>query len=173
MTEVTMRTINDMGSKEFIQRFGGVYKNAEWAAQEAYECRPFASLKSLSTTLSAMVRAAPHDAQRRVLRSYQGLGGLISVASPAPQAGGEAIPAGLDRLSPEEFAQFRSMNKSYEERFDIPFVIDFSGLSKNQVMADLERRLRHEPEVELGVALLEVGKMADRALLDLYVELKP
>ena len=164
MTEDAMLAVNKLSRDAFIARYGSLYANADWAAAEAYACRPFVSLKALNATLSAMIGAAPQEAQRRVLRGYVGLETLLAVASGVPQAP-SGVPAGLDRLAPEIFAQFRSLNKAYEHRFDMPFILDMTGLEAIDVMAALESRLQHKPEVELHVALQEITRMAEAKLL--------
>ncbi|MCP1245479.1 2-oxo-4-hydroxy-4-carboxy-5-ureidoimidazoline decarboxylase [Acetobacter cerevisiae] len=162
MNESVMRVINAMSRSEFVATFGSVFKDAPWAAEEAYECRPFSDSSGLKSTMMAMVRGAPEEARLRVLRSYPGLDSVVAVASPREQIiSGTTAPAGLDQLSPEEFAQFRSLNKSYHERFDMPFILYAEGNTAEGVMKLLEQRLRHEPEVEEAIAFREVGRFAD------------
>nr|WP_298796321.1 2-oxo-4-hydroxy-4-carboxy-5-ureidoimidazoline decarboxylase [uncultured Acetobacter sp.] len=161
MNESAMRAVNAMSRSDFVATFGSVFKDAPWAAEEAFECRPFADLSALKSTMMAMVRGAPEEARLRVLRSYPGLENVLAVSSLKQRiASSSTVPAGLDQLSPEEFAQFRSLNKSYHERFDIPFILYAEGKTAEGVMALLEQRLRHEPEVEEAIAFREIGHFA-------------
>ncbi|MCP9319793.1 2-oxo-4-hydroxy-4-carboxy-5-ureidoimidazoline decarboxylase [Acetobacter persici] len=172
MDESVTRAINAMKRSEFITTFGSVFREAPWAAEEAYECRPFADISALKSTLMAMVRGAPQEARLRVLRAYPGLETLLAVASPRERIiSGTTAPAGLDQLSPEEFAQFRSLNKSYNERFDMPFLLYAEGNTAAGVMKLLEQRLRHEPEVEEAIAFREVGRFADPAFEAIFQKL--
>lgn len=164
MNESVMRAINAMSRTDFVEVFGSVVNDAPWAAEEAWACRPFADISALKSTVMAMVRGAPEEARLRVLRSYPGLEVFLAVASPRKQIfSGVTAPAGLDQLSPEDYAQFRSLNKAYQARFDIPFILDAEGMTKEGVMAVLEQRLRHEPEVEEAIAFREVERLADPA----------
>lgn len=165
MTMGDIRTVNTMSRDEFVGRFGSLYANADWAAAEAYACRPFVSFKALNATLSAMIGAATPETQRQVLKGYAGLNALIAVPSGVPPLQASVIPAGLDRLPAEEFAQFRALNKAYEQRFDIPFILDMTGLTAANVMAALESRLRHKPEIELRIAIQEITRLAEIKLM--------
>ncbi|WP_086611924.1 2-oxo-4-hydroxy-4-carboxy-5-ureidoimidazoline decarboxylase [Acetobacter indonesiensis] len=173
MTESVITTINAMKRETFIATFGSVYQNAEWAAEEAYACRPFADASTLHTTLNAMVRGAPEGARIRVIRAYPGLEQFLAAAPDAPVfPDGNEAPAGLGRLSPEEFAQFRSLNKAYQERFDMPFVIYAEGRTSAEIMKALEQRLRYEPEVEIATALNEISLFAQDKLTTIYQTLE-
>lgn len=157
-----MRAINAMSRSEFGATFGSVFKDARWAADEAYACRPFADMSALKHTMMAMVRGAPEEARLRVLRSYPGLEEHVAVASARQQImSASTVPAGLDQLKPEQFAQFRSLNKAYHERFAIPFILYIEEETAEQVLKLLEQRLRHEPEVEEAIAFREVGRFAE------------
>lgn len=174
MSNPLMQSINDMSRERFVSTFGSVFDHATWAAEEAYECRPFADVKSLFTTLTAMVRAAPDEARRRVVRAYPGLETFLAVASAeALTQPVSDVPADLNRLSSEEFAQFRALNKAYQERFDMPFVIYAQDLTRAEVMKALEQRLRYEPEVETATALGEVAKFARVKLTEICQKLEP
>lgn len=167
-----MRLINAMSRTEFVTTFGSVFKDARWAAEEAYECRPFSDLSALKSTMMAMVRGAPDDTRLRVLRAYPGLEDNVAVASAREQIlSSSTVPAGLDQLSPEEFAQFRSLNKAYRERFEFPFILYAEGNTAEGVLKLLEQRLRHEPEVEEAIAFREVGRLAEPEFEALYAGL--
>lgn len=162
MNESVMRVINAMSRVDFVATFGTVFKDARWAAEEAYECRPFSDFSALKNTMMAMVRGASKEARLQVLRAYPGLETIVAVASPREQIlSGSTAPAGLNQLSPEEFAQFRSLNKAYRERFDMPFLLDARGNTAEGVLKLLEQRLRHEPEVEEAIAFREVGRFVE------------
>ncbi len=174
MSTPLIQNINDMKREQFVSTFGSVFDHASWAAEEAYECRPFADIKSLFTTLTAMVRAAPEEARQRVIRAYPGLEKFLAVASAESLVEPVSdVPADLNRLSSEEFSQFRALNKAYQERFDMPFVIYAQDLTRAQVMRALEQRLRYEPEVETATALGEVAKFARARLAEICQKLEP
>lgn len=95
MDESVTRAINAMKRSEFSATFGSVFREAPWAAEEAYECRPFADISALKSTLMAMVRGAPQEARLRVLRAYPGLETLLAVASPRERImSGTTLPPG-------------------------------------------------------------------------------
>ncbi len=58
-------------------------------------------------------------------------------------------------------------NAVYEERFGFPFVICAHATTPDSLAAAYERRLTHEPELEMAIALDEVVKIIRLRIADL------
>ena len=157
MAKVTLGGLN-AGSKEaFVTALGGVVEDSAWVAELAWERRPFASLDALHAAMVDVLSAAGADAQLAVLRAHPDLGARarMSEASAGEQAG-----AGLDRLTPEEFARLQQFNQGYRDAFGFPFLFAVKGATQQQILAALERRLAAPREEEFTEALRQVARIA-------------
>lgn len=72
-------------------------------------------------------------------------------------AGEQAGAASADRATLEAL---RDKNAAYLERFGYIFIVCASGKSAAEMLALLERRLSNPPDLELGVAAAEQGKIS-------------
>ncbi|MEI9942537.1 MAG: 2-oxo-4-hydroxy-4-carboxy-5-ureidoimidazoline decarboxylase [Pseudomonadota bacterium] len=53
----------------------------------------------------------------------------------------------------------RDGNQAYRERFGFPFIVCASGKSAEEMLTLLRTRLKHEPDLELGIAAAEQAKI--------------
>ena len=117
--------------------------------------RPF---DDLLAGLMAPVLAATPEEQVALIRAHPELAGKatidrsLSAASAAEQAG-----AGLDRLTPEEFARFHALNNAYRHRHGFPFVICVRLTDKAGILAAMERRLDTSRNAEIATAIEQIG----------------
>lgn len=82
------------------------------------------------------------------------------------ERGGDA-PASSEReqsramgSSPETRAALAAENRRYEEKFGHVFLIFASGRSGEEILAEVRRRMKNDPETELEEAKLELRKIA-------------
>ena len=109
----------------------------------------------------ATVEAAPASDQLALIRAHPDLAGRAAVAGELSEAStAEQAGAGLDRLAPDEFARFTSLNRRYRERFGFPFVIAVAGLSKHGILAAFEARLDNDADAERREALRQIARIA-------------
>jgi 2-oxo-4-hydroxy-4-carboxy-5-ureidoimidazoline decarboxylase len=87
--------------------------------------------------------------------------GTLTRASAAEQAS-----AGLDRLTPAEFARFHDLNARYRARFGFPFIICVRLTDKAGILAAMEARLANDPDSEIAAAIDEIGKITRLRLED-------
>jgi len=72
------------------------------------------------------------------------------IGEPHPgDATGTAEQSGVAGATPETLAALKAANTTYEERFGHVFLIRASGLSAEQMLAALSRRIGNPPDVEL------------------------
>src|SRR5262245_18542238 len=110
--------INAMARDDFVASFGDVAEHSSWVAEKVWAKRPFADREALIQAFAAALRAARREAKLALIRAHPDLAtrARLTVDSTSEQAG-----AGLDRLSPQEFARFTSLNEAYKTRFGFPF----------------------------------------------------
>ena len=146
-----------MERRRFIHSFGGVFEHSPWVAERAWQPKPFETLEDLHAALTAEVERAPREEQLALLRAHPDLGARakMSDASVGEQAG-----AGLDRLTPAEFAQLQRLNAEYREKFGFPFLFAVKGSTKHDILKALEQRVGGTPDEEFRAALDQVYRIA-------------
>ncbi|NJO86054.1 MAG: 2-oxo-4-hydroxy-4-carboxy-5-ureidoimidazoline decarboxylase [Synechococcaceae cyanobacterium RM1_1_27] len=78
----------------------------------------------------------------------------------------EQARAGLDRLSPTDYALFQQFNHDYEQIFGFPFVLAVKGHTTQTILAAFQRRLQNTMEAEQQQALQEIAKISLFRLTD-------
>jgi len=152
----------ESGRDDFLAAYGHLFEHSLWVVERTWERRPFVDAAALHAALLqtltmageaerlALVRAHPRLADKLAIAS-----GELSASSQAEQAG-----AGLDRLSPEEYALFHELNQAYEARFGFPFIVAVKLHDRAGILAGMRRRLASEPADELTEALVQIGHIS-------------
>jgi N-carbamoyl-L-amino-acid hydrolase len=118
------------------------------------------------------VTDAGRDAQLALVRAHPELASRAAVRqSLTAESNAEQSQAGLTQCSPEEFEQLQQLNRAYKDRFGFPFMLAVrgprgTGLTRQTIIATLERRLYHHVSVELPEALRNVHRVAELRLND-------
>ncbi|GAN98454.1 hypothetical protein Gxy13693_003_129 [Komagataeibacter xylinus NBRC 13693] len=168
-----MDRVNGASTVRFVELFGPIYEHSPWIAQRAHAHGPFADGEAMLAAMRheldratdaekmALIRAHPELAQR------MGVDPTLTSASAAEQAS-----AGLDRLTPDEFKTFRTLNDAYAARFGIPFIICVRRSDKAGILNGIRTRLDNTPEEEQQAALREINKIAALRLADVLARLE-
>lgn len=155
----------------FIEVFGRVWEHSPWVAEATYDAGLTAgedSAEGLHAAMTNVMRAGTHDQQRALLLAHPDLAGKLAAAKElTPESTIEQASAGLDRLTSDERARFTALNEAYKARFGIPFIIAVKGLTKTDILAAFEERLKGSAEQEFQTALAQVEKIALLRLRDL------
>jgi len=70
------RPVNAMDRAAFVQKFGGIFENSPWVAEQAWERRPFASLDDMHAAMVAVAEIRPGGPlQLTLLQSHPDLAG--------------------------------------------------------------------------------------------------
>jgi OHCU decarboxylase len=172
MTTFGKERPSEIGREAFLERYGGVYEHSPWIAVAVWDKGAVADdAGRLAEAMAAEVEAAGHAAQLALLRAHPDLAGRLGIgegltaASSAEQAG-----AGLDRCTPEEFAEFTALNERYKARFGFPFILAVKGRSREEILAIFRRRVQSDPAAELREALDQVHRIARLRLVALAEE---
>ncbi|NOW46113.1 2-oxo-4-hydroxy-4-carboxy-5-ureidoimidazoline decarboxylase [Novosphingobium sp. SG751A] len=117
--------------------------------------------------LMAVVHAASRAEQLALIRAHPELAGKAAIdGTLTPASAAEQASAGLDRLTPEEFARFHALNAAYRAAHDMPFIICVRLTDKAGILAAMEERAAHDTETEIAVALAEIGRITKLRLED-------
>jgi 2-oxo-4-hydroxy-4-carboxy-5-ureidoimidazoline decarboxylase len=149
--------LNGLDRAAFIAAIGHVCEDSPWVADRAWVKRPFASLDELCERMCAEITGASHAEQLALLRAHPPLGtrARIGESSTREQAG-----AGLDRLTPDEYALLTRLNAEYEGKLGFPFLYAVKGSGKHQILSALETRLASSKNEEFAEALKQVVRIA-------------
>ena len=152
----------------FVAAFGRVFEASPWVARDAWEARPFSDVDALHAALVAAVERAPAARRLDLIRAHPDLAGKAALAGDVAEASRrEQRGAGLDQLTPEEFARFQTLNHRYRERFGFPFILAVRGHDKHSILEAFELRLGNDPATERQRALEEIYRIARFRLEDL------
>jgi len=155
---VTLNKLNTMDQDAFVEALGGIFEDAPWVAHRAWDSRPFPSREALHQAMKQQVASATRAEQLALLRAHPDLGARasMSTASTSEQQG-----AGLDQLTPEEYADLTACNQAYRAKFGFPFLFAVKGSNKTKIMEALSRRTNADQEQELAEALEQVYRIAE------------
>jgi 2-oxo-4-hydroxy-4-carboxy-5-ureidoimidazoline decarboxylase len=164
---LTLAEINAMSAAEFIGTFGDVAEHSRWVAEAAAKVRPFARREAMIAAFVAAIQTAGTERQLALVLAHPDLAvraaivGKLTEDSRREQAG-----AGLDRLTPEEFALFTALNAAYRERHGIPFILAVRGAAKHDIMTACAARTPNDPEAEFQTAVAQVCRIVRFRLED-------
>lgn len=119
----------------------------------------------------AVLHAASPDEQLGLIRAHPELAGKAAIDRTLTDASAaEQASAGLDRLTPDEFARFYDLNAAYRNRFGFPFIICVRLTDKAGILAAMETRLSHDRDTEIATALAQIGEIVRLRLEDREVQ---
>jgi OHCU decarboxylase len=149
--------LNGPDREGFVKTIGHVYEDSPWVAERAWQLRPFGSLDQLCEGMNAIVLSAAHEEQLALLRAHPDLGTRARIGESSTR---EQTGAGLDRLTPDEYARLLQLNTEYKEKFGFPFLYAVKGSDKHRILRALETRLASTLEAEFSEALTQVFRIA-------------
>ncbi|SKA16609.1 2-oxo-4-hydroxy-4-carboxy-5-ureidoimidazoline decarboxylase [Enhydrobacter aerosaccus] len=167
---VSLSDLNGMALPAFEAVVGPTFELAPWVAAAAHAKGPFATVTALHAAMMEAVRAAPHETQLGFVRNHPDLAGKAARAGDITvESRHEQASAGLDALSDEEFRLFHSLNDAYKAKFGFPFIICVRRHTRDSILRQFERRLKHEQDVEFTTALQEIFYITRLRLADAVI----
>jgi OHCU decarboxylase len=145
---------NRVPPAEAEQQLHACFASTSWAKRVA-EGRPYANFaKLLDACEAAWLELAP-DEWGAAIRGHPRIG---ESGGHAPKSS-EREQSGVSAAPPETLAALAAENRTYEARFGHVFMISASGLTADDVLAALRRRLRNDPATEADRAAGELRKI--------------
>jgi len=167
MRRMSLPEVNALDRDAFVARFGGVFEHSPWAAESAWEARPFASADALLEAMLQAVREAPEDRQTALIKAHPDLGSRLAMSDASTR---EQQGAGLDRLTPAEYGELSALNRSYAAKFGFPFILAVRGKTKEEIVAAMRARVGRSAEEEREEALRQIGRIAAFRIAELVAE---
>ena len=154
----------DTDPDEFIRHYGALFEHSPWVVMRAAARLP---LGDVYGGLMAVVHEATPDEQLMLIRAHPELAGKAAIDGTLSDASAaEQASAGLDRMTPEEYARFHEFNTAYGNRFGFPFIICVRLTDKAGILAAMEERLGNDRDTEIATAIAEIGKIVRLRLKD-------
>jgi OHCU decarboxylase len=156
-----MHDVNELDRAAFVERFGPLFEHSPWVAEAAWSDRPFADREDLFEALEGAMYAAPRERRLALIRAHPDLAGKTAIEGTLTNSSRrEQAAAGLDRLTPDEYAAFTRTNAAYRERFGFPLVVCAREHTKESILRVAAERLSNSEDEEIRVALAEIAKIA-------------
>ena len=134
------------------------FEHSSWIAGQAWAARPFASVEALHAAMLDVVRRAPRRVQVDFLCAHPELAGREAQAGTmTTDSVREQRSAGLDALTRDEMAEMKRLNAEYLARHGFPFIIAARRHTKEQIFAELRRRVAGDTGAEFAEAFAQIG----------------
>ena len=156
--------INQMSQAEFVAAFGSVFEDTPSIAEQSWYQRPFLDVADLHQAMVTLVEQMSEESQLDLIQAHPDLGSRVHMAPASVQ---EQTSIGLNRLSPTEYEQFKTLNTTYQTKFGFPFITAVRNQTKETILGEFTQRLQNTLANEQKRALLEIGKIARFRLDDL------
>ncbi len=161
MSRLVLNDLYALGADAFVTRLGFLFEHSPWVVSRAFAMGPFADQDALLAATDKVLAAATLDEKLALIRAHPELAGKAAIAGDLTEASRhEQESAGLDRLTPDEFARLHALNDAYRQRFEFPFIICVRLNDKASILAALKARLAHDRGVEIVTALAEISRIA-------------
>lgn len=154
----TLDDLNRVPPSDFSAAVGDTFELAPWVAEAVAARRPFATVTELHAAMMGAVHAAPRERQLAFLCGHPDLAGKAARAGAlTEESRHEQASVGLDTLPEEEFARFHRLNDAYKATFGFPFIVCVRRHTRDSILNQFERRLRHDAATEFATALQEIS----------------
>jgi len=173
---MTLEELNQCSDERFVELLDGVYEHSPWVAARAANTasqpsgRPYSSVTALKLALQRVVDLASLEERFALVRSHPDLAAdKVIEAGLSPASREEQRGAGLTSHGNAQIQALAELTQRYRQTFDFPFVLavkgpDGLGLSVDQIIATLQRRLRNRRDDELRENLRQVHRIAELRL---------
>lgn len=158
---LSLERLNSASSDDFVASLSTIFEHSPWVAAAVASRRPFVSLASLFSTMSAAVRSTSSATRLELINCHPDLADKAARASAlTADSKYEQGSAGLDRLSDAEYDLFQRLNGAYRQKFGIPFIICVRRHTKDSILRQFELRLKHTAEAEHETAVNEILRIS-------------
>jgi 2-oxo-4-hydroxy-4-carboxy-5-ureidoimidazoline decarboxylase len=143
--------INALPDSDAVEVLLGCCSAPGWARRLAGR-RPFGSVDDLLDSADAAWAAREPGELEAAMAGHPRIGERGLSAQSRQEQSGVGSDAGTIQA-------LREANAAYEDRFGHVFLICATGRGPDEILAELRRRMAHDPATELEVAAAEIGKI--------------
>jgi OHCU decarboxylase len=173
---MTFDELNRCSDERFVELLDGIYEHSPWVAARTVKTaspspgRSFSSVTALKLALQRVVDQASMEEQIALVRSHPDLAAdKVIEAGLSPASREEQRGAGLIDHGSLQIQTLAELTQHYRQTFDFPFVLavkgpNGQGLSVDQIISTLQRRLRNRRDDELQENLRQIHRIAELRL---------
>lgn len=171
---ITLEQLNQASDEQAFEWLKGLYEHSDWIAQQALAQRPFKSLAHLKRAMVDVLQSSGQAAQLELIRAHPELAGKAMISKTlTAESTNEQSTAGLTHCTPEEFEQIQTLNRAYSDKFGFPFIVAVrgprgTGLSRQEIIQTLQRRLNNPRDYEIAEALRNIHRIVEIRLNDKF-----
>ncbi|MGU3499822.1 solute carrier family 23 protein [Mycobacterium sp. C31M] len=166
---ITLDEVNTMTRERFTEVFGHVVQGVSWAADRAFDQRPFADTTALREAFQDAVLTGNSEQQTELLDAFHDLG--------AEDETGQVLAAdhvALSNLDEEDHQDVVNLAAAYREHFGFPLIICARETERfDRVLRNGWSRMDNSAATEKAYALIEVAKIANYRFTDLVADANP
>lgn len=155
---------NDMDRDSFLRKFGGIYEHSAWVAEIVFDQKAHLSATKhtdLAGAMAQIVEAASPEIQMVLLRAHPDLAGKLALSGElTADSTSEQASAGLDQCTPAEMESFTTLNTTYREKFEFPYILAVRGRNRHEILANFQARVSNDVGQEFREALNQVHQIA-------------
>ena len=160
----------NINKDKIIDILGSVYEHSPWVPERliSFDIMVIKNNDELYIKMKSIVECASNKEKLKLLCAHPELGNkLQKLNSLTDFSKSEQKSAGLDQCSDEEFDSLTRLNKEYRIKFNFPFIIAVKGLTKENIIDQMKKRVENSYNQEFNTALKEVHKIAKIRLDDI------
>lgn len=166
---ISLDEVNAMTEERFTEVFGHVVQDIPWAAERAFEQRPYADTRALREAFQDAVLTGSSEQQLGLINAFYDLG--------AEDETGHALAVdhvALSNLSEDDHNDVVELATAYREHFGFPLVICARETEHfDRVLKNGWSRMDNSPAAEKAFALIEIAKIANYRFDDLVADANP
>ena len=155
---------------KIIELLKSIYEHSPWVPERLFsnDVNEILNKEYLQQKMKSIVDNASKKEKLDLIKSHPELGNKLKKIDELTEfSKKEQKSAGLDQCNEEEFEILTHLNKKYRTQFEFPFIIAVKGLSKNDIIDEMKKRVNNHKEEEFVTAIKEIHKIARLRINDL------
>ena len=159
-----------MKRKEIIDQLKSIYEHSQWVPERllSENINEIQTKEELQLMMKKIVDNSSETEKLNLINAHPELGTKLQKKEKLTKfSEDEQKSAGLDQCSDEEFKILTNLNNEYRLKFKFPFIIAVKGLNKNQIIDNMQKRVKNTKTKEFETAISEIHKIAGLRIKDL------
>ena len=159
-----------MERKEIIDLLKSIYEHSQWVPERLLSdnINEIQSKEELQLMMKKIVDNSSETEKLNLINAHPELGKRLHKKEKLTKfSENEQKSAGLDQCTDKEFEILTNLNNEYRLKFKFPFIIAVKGLNKNQIIDNMQKRVKNTKTEEFETAISEIHKIAKLRIKDL------
>ncbi len=159
-----------MKRKEIIDLLKSIYEHSQWVPERLLSdnINEIQSKEELQLMMKKIVDNSSETEKLNLINAHPELGKKLQKKEKLTKfSEDEQKSVGLDQCTDEEFKILTNLNNEYRLKFKFPFIIAVKGLNKNQIIDNMQKRVKNSKTEEFETAISEIHKIAGLRIKDL------